>query len=146
MYEYKVVVTKVKDGDTIVGTISLGCGSYFKPWGGIRLNGVNTPEIHDKDPALQKRAKAAMDFVAGRLKPGADDAPEIKVVTYKADADNVLDKYGRLLADVFYLPPAPPKTKKKAAPAPEPTWRNLNKELIEAGHAKPYSGEGEKPV
>ena len=42
MYEYKAIISKVVDGDTIDATIDLG----FKTWKKIRvrMEGINTPE------------------------------------------------------------------------------------------------------
>lgn len=144
-YEYYATVSRVLDGDTVEVDLDLGFDTHIGPKK-LRFFGLNAPEIHDKDPAIQARANAAMEFILGKLLPGGDLNPKIKVQTQKPDST---EKYGRILGTVFYLPPPPPKPakKKKGQPAPAaPTWINLNEELLAAGHAKPYTGQGEKPV
>lgn len=90
-------VIKVYDGDTI----TLGCWlphewrigqnpsvpmSRFS----VRLNGIDTPEMKDKDPEIKARAKAAQTFLSSQILG--------KIVRL----ENVsLEKYGRILADVY---------------------------------------------
>lgn len=146
-FEYFAECHDVHDGDSAKFVVSLGFNVAFGPTQ-FRFYGINTPEMDSEDPALKKRAEAARQFVVDRLMPPGE-APKIKVTTFKADQDNVLDKYGRGLAAISYqvVPPKPPKIKgKKQEPAPEPYWVNLCDELVKAGHALPYFGEGEKPV
>lgn len=91
-YEYFVSeVHDVHDGDTARITIELGFNVKFGPIQ-LRFYGINTPEMNSDDPAIKARAVAARQFVVDRLKPGMSDAPKIKIATYKADNDNVLDK------------------------------------------------------
>ena len=143
-YCYFAKVSRVLDGDTIEATLSLGFDVSLGPKS-IRFFGLNAPEIHDTDPEIQKRAKASMDFVAGRLMPAdATKAPKVKVETQKPDS---ADKYGRILGTVWYQnPPVVPAGAKKNAKPVEQPWVNLNNELLAGGFAKPYTGEGVKPV
>ena len=59
MYEYKAVVDRVVDGDTIDVTIDLG----FKVWKKmrVRMEGINTPESRTRDLEEKKRGLAAKD-------------------------------------------------------------------------------------
>ena len=53
MYEYKAIVDRVVDGDTIDVTIDLG----FKTWKKVRvrMEGINTPESRTRDLEEKKR-------------------------------------------------------------------------------------------
>jgi len=143
-YCYRMSVSRVLDGDTCEATLSLGFDMSFGPRP-IRFFGLNAPEIHDTDPAIQKRAKAAMDFVSSRLLPADPKAmPKVKIETQKPDSS---DKYGRVLGTVWYQnPPTVPAGAKKNTKPVEQPWVNLNNELLVAGLAKPYDGTGVKPV
>jgi len=145
-YEYYAKVLRVLDGDTIECVLDLGFDIHLGPRT-VRFFGLNAPEIHDTDPAIKAKAQAAMDFVTAKLLP-ADPAltPTVKLQTQKPDST---DKFGRLLATIFYLPPKPAKPVKPvkgSVPPPAPTWGNLNEESMSAGLTKPYFGEGVKPV
>ena len=89
MYEYKAVITKVYDGDTLTAEIDLG----FKMWAKkvkLRLVGVDTPEIRTKDPVEKELAIKARDRVR-ELCLGK----EVIVKTHGKG------KYGRWLASVY---------------------------------------------
>lgn len=47
-HEYKAIVTRIVDGDTIICDIDLGFSFWFRNQS-VRLYGVDTPEIHSKD-------------------------------------------------------------------------------------------------
>jgi len=143
-YCYRAKVNRILDGDTAEIVLDLGFDVSFGPRP-VRFFGLNAPEIHDTDPAIQKRAKAAMDFVSSRLLPADPKlAPKTKVETRRPDST---DKFGRVLGTVWYQnPPAVPAGAKKNAKPVEQPWVNLNNELLAAGLAKPYTGEGVKPV
>tara|TARA_Y100000593_G_C4163038_1_gene263019 strand:- start:214 stop:546 length:333 start_codon:yes stop_codon:yes gene_type:complete len=89
MYEYKAIITKVYDGDTLTADVDLG----FKMWAKkikLRLIGVDTPEIRTKDPKEKALAIKARDRVR-ELCLGK----EVVIVTRKKG------KYGRWLASVY---------------------------------------------
>ena len=89
MYEYKAVITKVYDGDTLTAEVDLG----FKMWAKkvkLRLVGVDTPEIRTKDPVEKELAIKARDRVR-ELCLGK----EVIVKTHGKG------KYGRWLASVY---------------------------------------------
>ena len=104
-------VIKVYDGDTITIASKL-------PWAdsplyrfSVRLNGIDTPEIKGKDDDEKELAKLARDFMSELILR--------KIVVLK----NVsLEKYGRILADV-YLGDV-----------------NLNKLMVEKRFAVTYDG------
>ena len=89
MYEYKAVITKVYDGDTLTAEVDLG----FKMWAKkvkLRLVGVDTPEIRTKDPIEKELAIKARDKVR--------DLCLGKEVIVKTHGKG---KYGRWLASVY---------------------------------------------
>ncbi len=141
----RAYVTEVHDGDTVKLWLDLGVRSYLgcaaKPLS-LRFAGIDTAEISGTDPKLKAKAEQGKKFATERLKPG----DEVRLVTYKDPSTGaIFDKYGRVLADLYYkLPlPAPAKKKKKGQPAPPPPvqqWSCLNDELVAAGLAKPYAG------
>lgn len=65
----------------------------------LRLWGIDTAEMNDKDEALRKQAQEAKDFVGIMvLSPAGSTEWPIKIETLK-DPDN----FGRWLAKVWYL-------------------------------------------
>jgi micrococcal nuclease len=88
MYEYKAIITKVYDGDTLTANVDLG----FKVWAKkvkLRLLGVNTPEIRTKDQEEKRHALQARDRVRELCLE-----KEVIVITHG------MGKYGRWLAEV----------------------------------------------
>lgn len=92
MYEYRASLVKVIDGDSLVVSLDLGFSLFQKH--SLRLYGINTPEIHDKDPAKRAVALKAKKFVADYLLL-SEDALTIHTVKDRSE------KYGRYLATVF---------------------------------------------
>tara|TARA_B100000131_G_scaffold102069_1_gene99076 strand:+ start:19375 stop:19707 length:333 start_codon:yes stop_codon:yes gene_type:complete len=89
MYEYKAIITKVYDGDTLTAEVDLG----FKMWAKkikLRLVGIDTPEIRSKDPKEKSLAIKARDRVR-ELCLGK----EVVITTHGKG------KYGRWLASVY---------------------------------------------
>ena len=123
MYEYKAIISKVVDGDTIDATIDLG----FKTWKKIRvrMEGINTPESRTRDLEEKKLGLAAK----ARLK---------EILEYN-NYECVLKvsgvgKFGRALASVYVDTLSPTSDKTSI------TEINVNKQLIEEGHAVAYDG------
>lgn len=59
---YPAIITNVVDGDTIDVSIDLGFDVSVKIR--VRLAGINTCEMKDKDPAKKQLAQEAKDFVS----------------------------------------------------------------------------------
>lgn len=111
-------VIKVYDGDTI----TVGCWLPHEWTVGsppsvpmsrfsVRLNGIDTPEMKDKDPEIKQRAKNAQAFLSSQI---LNRVVRLENVT--------LEKYGRLLAEV-YLDDV-----------------HINQLMIENHHANAYDG------
>ena len=123
MYEYNAIVDRVVDGDTIDVTIDLG----FKVWKKmrVRMEGINTPESRTRDLEEKKRGLAAKD----RLK-------EILLYNNNKCVLKVsgVGKYGRALATVLVDSLSPLNGEDGI------TLIDVNKQLIEEGHAVEYHG------
>jgi len=91
-YEYNARVVRVIDGDTVVLKIDLGF--KFEAELVCRVYGVNTPEIAGITRDAGLAAKAANENMLLREAGGV-----VFTRTYKSGKD----KYGRYLADIFYV-------------------------------------------
>lgn len=89
MYQYRAKVNKVIDGDTVELVVDLGFSISIVQR--VRLYGVDTPELHSKDPEERTRARAAVAYLLSILPPFGE------WLTVETIKDNT-DKYGRLLA------------------------------------------------
>jgi len=93
MYEYDFTVTRVIDGDTVIGDIDLGFGVVLKART-IRLNGVNTPETRSKNLAEKALGKKAKAFVEENILG--------KSVTLKTIKDKK-GSFGRILGNIYWI-------------------------------------------
>ena len=66
MFEYKCVITKIVDGDTVDVDIDLGFSVWLKKQR-IRLYGVDTPESRTSDKIEKIYGRKAKAFVQERL-------------------------------------------------------------------------------
>ncbi|MCK5603005.1 thermonuclease family protein [Candidatus Pacearchaeota archaeon] len=108
-------VTSIYDGDTFRANIE-GFPAIIGERMAIRIAGIDTPEMRDKDPKVKELAQQAKQFTVKRLREG-------KHIVLK----NIQrGKYFRIVADVYI------------------DGVSLADELIKTGLAKPYTG-GKKP-
>ncbi len=123
MYEYKAILDRVVDGDTIDVTIDLG----FNVWKKIRvrMEGINTPESRTRDLEEKKRGLAAKDRLVEILRYNNN-----KCVLRVSG----VGKFGRALATVLVDSLSPLNGEDGI------TLVNVNKQLIEEGHAVEYYG------
>ena len=123
MYEYKAIVERVVDGDTIDVIIDLG----FKTWKKVRvrMEGINTPESRTRDLEEKKRGLAAKDRLVEILEYNNNEC------TLKVSG---VGKFGRAIASVYVETLSPASDKSSI------TEINVNKQLIEEGHAVAYDG------
>jgi endonuclease YncB( thermonuclease family) len=123
MYEYHAIVDRVVDGDTIDVTIDLGFHTHIKTR--VRLEGINAPESRTRDLEEKERGLAAK----ARL---------IEILEYNKNhcilRVSGLGKYGRALATVFVDSLSPLNGEDGI------TLVDVNKRLIEEGHAVGYDG------
>ena len=121
--EYQCELIKVVDGDTIDCTIDLGFSTWKKIR--VRMEGINTPESRTRDKEEKKRGLAAKERLKEILKYN-DNKCVLKV--------SGLGKFGRALASVYV------DTLSSTTPKSSITEINVNKQLIEEGHAVEYFG------
>ena len=88
LYEYRAIVTKVYDGDTIWADIDLGFYTWKKDEH-LRLLGINAPEVRGPE---RPQGLVARDALAGRIM-----GKEIIIRTEKDSRG----KYGRFLAWIW---------------------------------------------
>ena len=123
MYEYNAIVDRIVDGDTIDCTIDLGFSTWKKVR--VRMEGMNAPESRTRDKEEKERGLAAKD----RL---------VEILEYNGNhcilRVSGLGKFGRALATVHVKTLSPISTESGM------TLINVNKQLIEEGHAKEYYG------
>jgi micrococcal nuclease len=89
MYQYKAIVVRVVDGDTVVLNIDLGFNVCMNE--SCRLAGINTPELTSTISEEKAKAVVAKKFLAKILQEG-------KEVTINSKA---LDKYRRPLVEIL---------------------------------------------
>lgn len=107
MYDYNAKIINVVDGDTVDAQIDLGFKMTTVQR--LRLNRVNTNEMHDKDATKRKLAEDAKKFMIATLLN-----QNVTIITHKSDA------FGRWLAEVFL------------------NEKNINDVLLESNMAVPY--------
>jgi hypothetical protein len=107
-----IKVDRVYDGDTFYAYVKGHNPIDNKPVG-IRLRGIDTPEMKDANPKIQKKAQKAKELVIAEI----ENARTIHLYNV-----NLKDKYGRILATVFC------------------DRRDLGKILLEQKLAKKYDG------
>jgi micrococcal nuclease len=108
LYNYKALITAVYDGDTVTADVDLGFYMIQKKVK-IRLYGIDTPELRDKNPELKLAAQNSRDELKKQVLN--------QEVTLKSYGKG---KYGRWLCEIFVGD------------------TNINQWLIEKGFAKPY--------
>ncbi len=109
-------VENVYDGDTFKAHIK-GHNPIDGKTVGIRIRGIDTPEMRDSRPAVRKKALEAKEFAESKI----NNARRIDLYNISTG-----DKYGRILATVFC------------------DRRDLGRMLVKQGLAKSYDG-GKKP-
>lgn len=125
-------VASVYDGDTI--TIATTKRRFFSPSATyafkVRIAKIDCPELRGSPPVEHQYALLAKEFVSYRLTH--------KVV--KLDIQGY-DKYGRLLADVYYTEPNPDPNPESTLLPRTKYGTNLAEALLTEGLAVPYDGK-----
>jgi endonuclease YncB( thermonuclease family) len=94
--EYRAICKEVYDGDTYTMLVDLGFHTYTTIR--VRLNGVDTPEVDAKDPAVKMAGIAARDAIRSLLL----DKPCVIHTQKDTQSSN------RWVADVYLVDPALP--------------------------------------
>ena len=119
MYNYKISLLKVVDGDTIDAEIDLGFDVKIKKR--VRFMGIDAPESRTRDLEEKARGLAAKD----RVKQLLEGCKNIQLKSHG------IGKFGRCLGEIF-LDTIDGQEKL--------TLVSLNELLISEGHAVEYHG------
>ena len=115
MYEYKVKITRVVDGDTVDAEVDLGFDTFIKDR--IRLMGLDTPESRTRNKKEKALGLAAKAYLKELLRENKGD---VILCTSKEGKG----KFGRILGTLLIYDG---KT-------------SVNQMLIDEGHARNYFG------
>jgi micrococcal nuclease len=119
MYEYRINVVKIVDGDTVDVDIDLGFGVWLKKQR-IRLYGIDTPESRTRDLEEKKYGLMAKAYITEQLKDGA-------ILKTHKDGKG---KYGRILGEFLSLEDR----------------TNINELMILKHHAVSYHGASKSEI
>ena len=125
MYEYRVKIVKVVDGDTVDVDIDLGFGVWLKKQR-VRLYGIDTPESRTRDLVEKRFGNMAKDYLKNRLSSGA-------ILGTRLDKKG---KFGRILGEFFVVEHGAHTDQKI----------NVNEELISKHHAVAYHGQSKQEI
>ena len=119
LYEYRAIVTKAYDGDTITVDVDLGWNVWLREQG-LRLNRINAPEL--KTDVGGPEAQAALEALT-------PIGSELIIKTMKDKED----KYGRMLAEIYLA-------------SDQLRLRNVNDQMVKLGFAVYWDGKGKRPL
>ena len=123
MYEYRVNVVKVVDGDTVDVDIDLGFGVWLKDER-VRIMGIDTPESRTRDKVEKKFGLAAK----ARLKSLLGKQAILKTQVNK-NGEDMKGKFGRILGDFV-----------------SEDGRMVTEVMVAEGHCVPYFGGSKEDV
>ena len=115
MYEYKVKITRVVDGDTVDAEVDLGFDTFIKDR--IRLMGIDTPESRTRNKKEKALGLAAKAYLKELLR---ENKGNIILRTSKEGKG----KFGRILGTLLIYD----------------GMTSVNQMLVNEGHARPYYG------
>lgn len=127
MYEYKVKIKKVVDGDTVDVDIDLGFGVWLHKER-VRLHGIDTPESRTRDKEEKKYGLAAKEYLKEKLKTGE---PLLRSFGN--------GKFGRILGELWII------EESSDVPGME-VKTNINQMMIEDHHAVAYHGQSKEEI
>lgn len=124
MFEYRVKIRRVVDGDTVDVDIDLGFGVWLYNER-VRLYGIDTPESRTRDKIEKIYGKAASAFV----KKFCDDKAGMILKTKTYDSKG---KFGRIMGELWRITDYADKS--------------VNQYLVEKHHAVPYYGQSKDDI
>ena len=128
MYEYKAVIVRVIDGDTVDVDVDLGFGIWMKKER-VRLYGIDTPESRTRDKVEKVFGLASKK----RLKELLGKKCVLKTFAAR-DGEDKKGKFGRILGDF------------NVYNAEEDRWCAVSEILISEGHAVAYHGQSKDDI
>ena len=130
MYEYKALVNRVIDGDTVDVDIDLGFGIWMKDER-VRIMGIDTPESRTSDLLEKKFGLAAKAKLSELLK----GTPILKTQINK-DGEDMKGKFGRILGDFIVAD----------GYGGYANGSLVTEIMIAEGHAVPYTGGSKEEI
>ena len=121
MYEYRVEIVRVVDGDTVDVDIDLGFGVWLKKQR-VRLYGIDTPESRTRDLNEKKYGLMAKEYLKERISNGA-------ILKTRLDGKG---NYGRILGEFIVLD--------------NEVRVNVNQEMIDKHYGVAYYGQSKKEI
>ena len=123
MYEYKVKVVHVVDGDTIDVDIDLGFKTILTKRR-IRLYGIDTPESRTRNKEEKQRGLISKNYLLLKCPIGG----------YIILKSHGVGKYGRILGELFEYNNI------------DSSHRSINQEMCDEGYAVPYFGQSKEEI
>ena len=130
MYEYRVEIVRVVDGDTVDVDIDLGFGVWLKKQR-VRLYGIDTPESRTRDLNEKKYGLMAKEYLKERISNGA-------ILKTRLAGKG---KYGRILGEFIVLDDAG-----TGALNDNEVRVNVNQEMIDKHYGVAYYGQSKKEI
>jgi endonuclease YncB( thermonuclease family) len=115
MYEYKVEIDRVVDGDTVDVVIDLGFQIYINER--VRLEGIDAPEVRTRDWVEKEKGFVSMEWLQDRFIDAEDAGVPIILRTTKYDPRG---KFGRCIGTLYI------------------NEVNINEEMLDKGLAEEY--------
>ncbi len=119
MYQYKVTITKVVDGDTVDVDIDLGFAVVLKKQR-VRLYEIDTPESRTRDLEEKKFGLASKKYLQDKL----ENATNIYLKSHDKG------KFGRILGELFI----------------DDNSVSVNMQMVDDHHAVYYYGQNKSDV
>ena len=124
MYEYKALINRVIDGDTVDIDIDLGFGIWMKDER-IRVMGIDTPELRTSDKLEKVFGLAAKDRLKELIPEGS---VQILKTEIDKDGEDAKGKFGRILGDFIV------------------EGYRITEILVDEGHAVEYHGQSKEDI
>lgn len=124
MYEYKCLINRVVDGDTVDIDIDVGFGIWIKDER-VRVMGIDTPESRTRDLVEKAFGLASKERLKELIPEGSIQVLKTEVDKSGEDAKG---KFGRILGDFLV------------------EGKRITEFLIEEGHAVAYHGQSKDDV
>lgn len=118
-YEYNITIVKLLDADTADVELSLGFDLVLAQR--VRVFGINAREVRSTNQ--KEKAQGLRDLEAAKI------MLPVGLKTVARTHKNGQDKFGRWLAELVTI-----------------DGKDFATEMIAAGHAKPWDGQGAKPT
>ena len=124
MYEYKCLINRVVDGDTVDIDIDVGFGIWIKDER-VRVMGIDTPESRTRDLVEKAFGLASKERLKELIPEGSIQVLKTEVDKSGEDAKG---KFGRILGDFLV------------------EGKRITETLVEEGHAVAYHGQSKADV